>query len=170
MPSAPRIYWGVLGGLLVGLAHFLYRACTRASSKSACTPTAACATATCGSCRRWRRRLYALRMDAELDFASASTLERAIAEHLAAQPDVRHVCLFAQPINRIDITGVEVFGADAPHAAEPRRHAAPERHQAAGGAGAANAPACCAPGPLLQLYRTDVEALLAFGRLSARRP
>lgn len=45
----------------------------------------------------------------ELDFASASSLERHVADHLAAHPDVRHLCLFAQPINRIDITGVEVF-------------------------------------------------------------
>jgi sulfate permease, SulP family len=37
-------------------------------------------------------------------------LERAIIEHLAQHPEVRHVCLFAQPINRIDATGVEVFG------------------------------------------------------------
>ena len=60
--------------------------CTRASSRSACTPTAACATAICGSCRRWRRSVYALRMDDELDFASASAFERAVVEHLAAHP------------------------------------------------------------------------------------
>ncbi|MBC7603843.1 MAG: sodium-independent anion transporter, partial [Ramlibacter sp.] len=53
--------------------------------------------------------LYALRMDGELDFASASSFERVIVDHLAAHPDVKHVCLFAQPINRIDTTGVEVF-------------------------------------------------------------
>jgi SulP family sulfate permease len=46
-------------------------------------------------------------MDAELDFAAASSLERAVVEHLSQHPDVRHVCLFAQPINRIDATGVE---------------------------------------------------------------
>jgi SulP family sulfate permease len=53
--------------------------------------------------------LYALRMDDELDFASSSAFERAISEHLAAHPDVRHVCLFAQPINRIDVTGVQTL-------------------------------------------------------------
>jgi SulP family sulfate permease len=42
--------------------------------------------------------LYALRMEAELDFASANSLERAIMEHLPAQP-----------INRIDTTGVKTF-------------------------------------------------------------
>lgn len=48
-------------------------------------------------------------MDAELDFASANSFERAIVEHLSSHPDVKHVCLFAQPINRIDATGVETF-------------------------------------------------------------
>ena len=50
---------------------------------------------------------YALRMDAALDFASAADFERAIVEHLARHPDTEQVCLFAQPINRIDATGVE---------------------------------------------------------------
>ena len=110
--------------------------------------------------------LYALRMDDELDFASASALERAIVEHLAAHPDVRHVCLFAQPINRIDATGVEMFmqlrerlasanvalhisGIKLPVENVLRR------------AGALN------DSPLLHMYRTDVDALQAFGRLSA---
>ncbi len=37
-------------------------------------------------------------------------MERAIVEHLTLHPQVCHVCLFAQPINRIDATVVEVFG------------------------------------------------------------
>jgi len=54
-------------------------------------------------------RLYALRMDAELDFAAAASFERNILEHLAAHPDVTDVCLFASAINRVDVTGVETF-------------------------------------------------------------
>lgn len=45
--------------------------------------------------------LPTFRMDAELDFASASDLLRAVSEHMAAHPDTHHVCLFAHPINRI---------------------------------------------------------------------
>ena len=30
-------------------------------------------------------------------------------QDLGAHPDVRHLCLLAQPINRIDVTGLEVF-------------------------------------------------------------
>jgi SulP family sulfate permease len=109
-------------------------------------------------------RLYALRMDDELDFASASAFERAIVEHLAAHPDVRHVCLFAHPINRVDTTGVEVFsqlrlmlegrgitlhisGIKLPVERVLRK------------AGALY------DSPLLAMYRTDAEALQAFSRL-----
>jgi SulP family sulfate permease len=54
---------------------------------------------------------YALRMDAELDFAASSSFERNISDFLAEHTDTRHVCLFVQAINRIDATGVEVFSS-----------------------------------------------------------
>lgn len=164
--TAPRIYWGVLTGVLMGLAHFLYLRLHPRIIEVGLHPD--------GSLRDrhlWKLpplalHLYALRMDDELDFASASALERAITEHLAAHPDVQHVCLFAQPINRIDATGVEVFmqlrerlaarnitlhisGIKLPVEKVLRR------------AGALN------DGPLLRMYRTDVDALQAFGRLGA---
>ncbi|RYF33822.1 MAG: SulP family inorganic anion transporter [Comamonadaceae bacterium] len=109
--TAPSIYWGVLGGLLASLANYMYRHLHPRIIEVGLHGD--------GSLRDrhlWRLpplapNLYALRMDAELDFASASTLERAIAEALAARPGLTDVCLFAQPINRIDITGAEVFGS-----------------------------------------------------------
>ncbi|MBA2964614.1 MULTISPECIES: SulP family inorganic anion transporter [Ramlibacter] len=163
--AAPSIYWGVLSGVVIGLAHFLYLRLHPRIIEVGLHPD--------GSLRDrhlWRLapiapHTYALRMDAELDFASASAFERAVVEHLAANPDTRHVCLFAQPINRIDATGVEVFtalrrllaargitlhvsGIKLPVETVLRK------------AGA------LADETMLRLYRTDVEALLAFGRLS----
>ena len=164
--SAPRIYWGVLTGVVLGLAHFLYHRLHPRIIEVGLHPD--------GSLRDrhlWKLpplapRTYALRMDAELDFASATALERAIVDHLAAHPGVRHVCLFAQPVNRIDATGVEVF--------IQLRKLLVERditlhisgiklpvEQVLQRAGALD------EGPLLRMYRTDVDALLAFGRLSA---
>jgi SulP family sulfate permease len=163
--SAPRIYWGVLTGVVVGLAHFLYLRLHPRIIEVGLHPD--------GSLRDrhlWKLapiapQTYALRMDAELDFASATALERTIVEHLAAHPDTRHVVLFAQPINRIDATGVEVFSA--------------MRRLLQGRGIALHVSGIKLPvervlrkagelqeGPLLRLYRTDVEALLAFGRLS----
>ena len=105
--SAPRLYWGVLAGVVMGLSHFLH---TRLHPR-----IIEVGLHDDGSLRDrhlWQLpplapNLYALRMDAELDFAAASSLERAVMEHLATHPNVSHVCLFALPINRIDATGVE---------------------------------------------------------------
>jgi len=159
--TAPRIYWGVMTGVLVGLSHFLHTRLHPRIIEVGLHPD--------GSLRDrhlWKLpplapQLYALRMDAELDFAAASEFDRAIIDHLARHPDVKHVCLFAQPINRIDVTGVETFaqlhrqltgrgitlhisGIKLPVETTLRR------------AGE------LAEGPYLQLYRTDNEALMAL--------
>jgi SulP family sulfate permease len=162
--TAPRIYWGVLAGVVMGLAHFLYLRLHPRIIEVGLHPD--------GSLRDrhlWKlpplaQRLYALRMDDELDFASASAFERNIVEHLAAHPETRHVCLFAQPINRVDTTGVEVFGQ--------LRRLFEERgiqlhisgiklpvERVLRKAGALY------ESPLLAMYRTDAEALAAFERL-----
>jgi SulP family sulfate permease len=168
--TAPRLYWGVLAGVLMGLTHFLHQRLHPRIIEVGLHPD--------GSLRDrhlWRlvplaHGLYALRMDAELDFAAASTLERNIIEHLAAQPEVRHVCLFAQPINRIDATGTEVFG-------QLRRMLAARGitlHisgiklpvetvlQRAG-----ELPPQGTAWPLLRMYRTDAETLAALQQLQS---
>ncbi len=108
--TAPRLYWGVIAGLLMSLCHFLYQRLHPRIIEVGLHPD--------GSLRDrhlWRLpplapQLYALRMDGGLDFASANAFERTILEHLGDHPDVRHVALFALPINHIDATGVEMFG------------------------------------------------------------
>lgn len=108
--SAPRLSWGIITGLLMSLGHFLYlRLHPRIIEVGLHAD---------GSLRDrhlWRlpplaEHLYALRMDAELDFASANEFERNIILHLSQHPDTRHICLFAYPINRVDATGIETFG------------------------------------------------------------
>ncbi|MEY4882482.1 MAG: hypothetical protein RIS34_336 [Pseudomonadota bacterium] len=107
--TAPRIYWGVLAGVLMGLGHFLHYRLHPRIIEVGLHPD--------GSLRDrhlWKLpplalKLYALRMDAELDFAAASNFERHILEHLATQPEITDVCLFANAINRVDVTGVETF-------------------------------------------------------------
>ncbi len=109
LATAPRLHWGVLAGLLMSLSHFLHHRLHPRIIEVGLHPD--------GSLRDrhlWHLpplgpNLYALRMDAELDFASSSGFGLAIDQHLGAHPETRHVCLFAQPINRIDVTGVEAF-------------------------------------------------------------
>lgn len=164
--TSPRIYWGVLAGVVIGLAHFLYLRLHPRIIEVGLHPDGSLRDRHLWNLPPLAPQLYALRMDAALDFASASAMERAIAEHLAAHPDVQHVCLFAQPINRIDATGVEMFvqlrkllmergiklhisGLKLPVERVLEKVGALE------------------PGPLLDTYRTDTDALLAFGRLGA---
>jgi SulP family sulfate permease len=84
-----------------------------------------------------------------------------VTEHLASNPDVRDVGLFAQPINRIDATGVEVFG-QLRRMLETRGitlHISGIKlpvQQVLERAGALE------PSPRLKLYRTDAEALAAL--------
>ena len=107
--STPRIYWGVLAGVLLGLSHFLY---TRLHPR-----IIEVGLHEDGSLRDrhlWHlpplaANVFAIRMDAELDFAAASSFEKYITEKLSDQTQIQHVCLFAQPINRIDATGVETL-------------------------------------------------------------
>jgi SulP family sulfate permease len=163
--TAPKIYWGVLTGVVMGLAHFLYLRLHPRVIEVGLHPD--------GSLRDrhlWRLpplapHVYALRMDDELDFASASAFERVVVEHLAAHSDVRHVCLFAHPINRIDATGVEVFG----HLRKTLAERGIQLHisgiklpveRVLRKAGVLD------DSPQLHMYRTDAEALQAFGRLS----
>ncbi|MGV1044635.1 SulP family inorganic anion transporter [Limnohabitans sp.] len=165
LATAPRIYWGVMAGVLVGLSHFLHTRLHPRIIEVGLHPD--------GSLRDrhlWKLpplapHLYALRMDAELDFAAASGFERAITEHLALNPEVAHVCLFAHPINRVDATGVETFGQlqrqlfsrgitlhisgiKLPVETALRR--------------AGELPA----NPLLKMYRTDADALQALRQLA----
>jgi SulP family sulfate permease len=161
--SAPRIYWGVLTGVLMGLAHFLYLRLHPRIIEVGLHPDGSLRDRHLWKLAPLAPQLYALRMDAELDFASASDLERAIVEHLSAHPEVRHVCLFAYPINRIDTSGVEMFlqlrkyleGRGVTLHISGMKLPVERVLERAG---------ALQPGPLLQLYRTDAEALVAFGQ------
>ncbi len=159
--TAPRIYWGVIAGVLMGLVHFLYQRLHPRIIEVGLHPDHSLRDRHLWKLPPLAPALYALRMDAELDFAAASTLERNITEHLAAHPDVQHVCLFAQPINRIDATGVETFGQ--------LRRALVERQVTLHLSGiklpvekmlkrAGELP----ESPWLRLYRTDADALVAL--------
>uniref|UniRef100_UPI0035B0BA8A SulP family inorganic anion transporter n=1 Tax=Hylemonella sp. TaxID=2066020 RepID=UPI0035B0BA8A len=106
---SPQLHWGVLAGVLMSLSYFLYQRLHPRIIEVGLHPD--------GSLRDrhlWKLPplapdTYALRMDAALDFAAAAEFERNVVEYLALHPGTRHVCLFAQPINHIDSTGVDAF-------------------------------------------------------------
>jgi SulP family sulfate permease len=164
--TSPRIYWGVLAGVVMGLAHFLYLRLHPRIIEVGLHPD--------GSLRDrhlWKLpplapQLYALRMDGELDFASSSAFERDIVDYLSAHPDVQHVCLFAHPVNRVDTTGVEVFSqlrqmleSRGIHLHISGLKLPVERVLRKAGA--------LYESPRLAMYRTDAEALQAFEALQS---
>ena len=107
--TAPRIYWGVFAGVLMALAHFMHQRMHPRIVEVGLHPDGSLRDRRLWKLPPLAPEVYAVRMDAALDFATASTFERVVVEHLASNPHLRAMCLFAQPINRVDATGAEVF-------------------------------------------------------------
>ena len=107
--SAPRIYWGVLAGVLMGLSHFLHTHLHPRIIEVGLHDDGSLRDRHLWHLPPLASDVFAVRMDGELDFAAASSFEKYLTEHLRELPHIQHVCLFAQPINRIDATGVETL-------------------------------------------------------------
>ena len=167
--AAPRLYWGVIAGVLMALSHFLYLRLHPRIIEVGLHPD--------GSLRDrhlWKLpplapHLYALRMDAALDFATAAGFERAVAEHVTAHPDTRHVMLIAHPINWIDATGAEAFGRLRQQLDDQRI----ELHLVGIKLPVENVLKLAGhldESPRLHLYRTEAEALRATDALAQAEP
>ncbi len=107
--TAPDLYWGVLLGVVVSLGHFLYQRLHPRMIEVGLHADGSLRDRILWLLPPLGQRVYAMRMDAALDFASAASFERQLFDALAARADVQHVCLFAQPINWIDATGTQVL-------------------------------------------------------------
>lgn len=164
LATAPRIYWGVLAGVVLAMAHFLYQRLHPRIIEVGLHPDGSLRDRRLWQLPPLAPHVFALRMDADLDFASASGFERHIVEHLGRSEHIHHICLFAQPINRIDATGIEVFGQ--------LRQLLAKRQTVLHISGlklpvesllvrAGELP----PSPWLKTYRTDAEALAALRAL-----
>ena len=159
--AAPRLYWGVLAGVVMALTHFLYLRLHPRIIEVGLHPDGSLRDRHLWQLPPLAPRLYALRMDAALDFATANALERAVAEQLQGAPDTQHVLLIAHPINWIDATGAEAFGRLREQLDDRRVHLhlvgvklPVERLLAAAGHLDEN--------ERLHLYRTEAEALQAI--------
>jgi sulfate permease, SulP family len=107
--TAPALYWGVLLGVVVSLGHFLYQRLHPRMIEVGLHADGSLRDRILWLLPPLGQRVYAMRMDAALDFASAANFERQVFDALAARPDVQHICIFAQPINWIDATGTQVL-------------------------------------------------------------
>ena len=107
--SAPRLYWGVLSGIVLALSHFLYVRLHPRIIEVGLHADGSLRDRHLWSLPPLAPTTYAFRMDAALDFATANEFERNLSQHVAQHPETQHVMLIAHPINRIDATGVETF-------------------------------------------------------------
>jgi SulP family sulfate permease len=156
--SAPRLYWGVLTGVVMALSHFLYMRLHPRIIEVGLHPDGSLRDRHLWNLPALGPRTYALRMDAALDFATANDLERSIMLYIARHPDTQRVVLIAHPINWIDATGVEVFGTllSQLHAQGIALHLVGLKlpvEQVLKAAGLLD------EHPLLRLYRTEAEML-----------
>ena len=165
--TAPRIYWGVLAGILLSSCYFLYNRLHPRIVEIGLHPD--------GSLRDrhlWQLPPLApdtlvLRMDSELDFASAAALEARAATDWAQHPAYKQLALLAQPMNQIDITGVEAFARLERMAAKRggllhivgMKLPVEQRLKRAG---------LLQDNPRLRLYRTDADFLQAMAQQSAK--
>ena len=107
--AAPALYWGVLTGVVMSLSLFLYQRLHPRIIELGLHPDGSLRDRHLWHLPPLAPDTYALRLDAALDFAAAGQFERNVTEYLSAHPGTRHVFLFAQSINRIDATGVDVL-------------------------------------------------------------
>lgn len=161
--AAPRLYWGVLAGVLMALSLFVFQRLRPRIIEVGQHPDGSLRDRLLWKLPPLAAHTYALRMDAALDFASAADFERAIIEYLARHPETEQVCLFAQPINRIDATGVELFAklVRQLQTRHIRLHISGIKLPVEQALRRAD---CLRASPQLALYRTDAEALTALQR------
>ncbi|MGS5085015.1 SulP family inorganic anion transporter [Hydrogenophaga sp. A37] len=108
--ASPKLYWGVLAGVLMALSHFLYLRLHPRIIEVGLHADGSLRDRHLWQLAPLAPNMAALRMDAALDFATANAFERTLTEQLTAHPGTRHVMLIAHPINWVDATGVEAFG------------------------------------------------------------
>ncbi|AVP58032.1 SulP family inorganic anion transporter [Pulveribacter suum] len=169
LASAPRLYWGVLAGLVMNLSHFLYLRLHPRIIEVGLHPDGSLRDRHLWQLAPLAPQVLALRMDAELDFASAAALEQRVADELAARPELRELALFALSINRIDVTGVEAFmrlralmqsRGGALHVAGLKLPVQRTLERAG----------VLREGPELRAWRTDAEAIAALQASDTREP
>ncbi len=107
--AAPQLQWGVLTGFVLALVHYLYQRAHPRLIEVALHPDGTLRDRQRFGLARLAPDLYAVRMDASLNFVTAPLLERAILDTCQRDPAVRRVLLHGGPINDIDSTGLDML-------------------------------------------------------------
>lgn len=107
LATAPTLYWGIVLGVVLSLAHFHVRRLHPRVVEVGLHPAGVFRDRHHWALPALQADTYALRFDAALDFATSAAFADAIDRRLALHPNTRRVCLLAHSINGLDATGTE---------------------------------------------------------------
>jgi len=107
--ASPQLYWGVLAGVVMSLAYFMYQRLNPRIIEVGLHTDGTLRDRHAWQLPALAEHTFALRVDAGLDFATTAAFDANVAQYLTEHPDTQHVCLFAQSINRLDATGVDTL-------------------------------------------------------------
>jgi SulP family sulfate permease len=105
--SAPRLYWGIFMGIGLTMASFLYRRTRPRIIEVGQHQDATLRDRSRFDLPRLAPDVLAVRMDAALNFLTATALERFIVDYCNSDHGIRRVLLCASGINDIDATGID---------------------------------------------------------------
>lgn len=107
--SAPRLYWGVFLGIGLTMVLFLYRRTRPRIVEVGQHEDGALRDRSRFDLPRLAPDVFAVRVDAALNFLTAAALERFIVDACRSDAGIRRVLLSASGINDIDATGVDTL-------------------------------------------------------------
>ena len=107
--AAPQLQWGVLTGFVLALVHYLYQRAHPRMIEVSAHPDGTLRDRQRFELPRLAPDVFAVRMDASLNFVTAPLLERFVLDTCQRDPSVRRVLLHFGPINAIDSTGLDTL-------------------------------------------------------------
>lgn len=107
--ASPQLQWGVLTGFVLALVHYLYQRAHPRLVEVSLHPDGTLRDRQRFSLPRLAPDIFAVRMDASLNFVTAPLLERVILDTCQRDPGVRRVLLHGGPMNDIDSTGLDML-------------------------------------------------------------
>lgn len=105
--SIPRLHWGIMAGIVLTMAAYLYRRTAPRIIEVGQHPDETLRDRSRFDLPRLADDLLAVRIDAALNFLTSAALERFVTDQCRNDPQIRRVLLSCGGINDIDSTGID---------------------------------------------------------------
>jgi SulP family sulfate permease len=107
--AAPRMHWGVFAGIGLTMLLFFYRRSKPRILEVGQHPNGLLRDRKLFNLPRIAPDVYAVRMDAALNFYTAAALERFVLECCHREPNIKRILICGGPVNYIDATGIDTL-------------------------------------------------------------